>query len=47
MTFSKNNFDFIGNEVKRFYTRGTIRVIRFSRLAKIPTLYHDWLGFLN
>ena len=28
---------------KRFYTRGTLRGIRISRLAKIPTLVRDWL----
>ena len=27
---------------KRFYTRGTLRGMRISRFAKIPTLYHDW-----
>ena len=32
---------------KRFYTRGTIRGIRISRLAKIPNLYRDWLSSLN
>ena len=32
---------------KRFFTRGTLRSIRISRLAKIPTLYHDWLRYLN
>ena len=32
---------------KRFYTRGTIRGIRISRLAKIPPLYQDWLRSLN
>ena len=32
---------------KRFYTRGTLRGIRISRLAKIPTLYRDWLRSLN
>ena len=26
---------------KRFYTRGTLRSIRISRLAKIPTLYRN------
>ena len=30
---------------KRFYTRGTLRCIRFSRFAKIPTIYRDWLNF--
>ena len=34
-------------EQKRFYSRGTLRSIRISRLAKIPTLYRDWLGSLN
>ena len=29
------------------YTRGTLRGIRISQLAKIPTLYRDWLRFLN
>jgi hypothetical protein len=28
---------------KRFYTRGTLRGIRFSRLAKLSTLYRDIL----
>ena len=28
---------------KRFYTRGTTRSIKISRLAKIPNLYRDWL----
>jgi hypothetical protein len=32
---------------KRFYTRGTLRSIRISRLAKIPTLYRDWLRSLK
>ena len=32
---------------KRFYTRGTLRNIRISRLAKISTFYHDWLRSLN
>ena len=27
--------------------RGTIRGVSILRLAKIPTLYHDWLGSLN
>ena len=31
----------------RFYTRGTLRGIRISRLAKIPTIYRDWLIYLN
>ena len=26
---------------KESYNRGTIRVIRISRLAEIPTLFHD------
>ena len=26
-------------DIKRFYTRGTLRSIRISRLAKMPTLY--------
>ena len=30
---------------KRFYTRGTLN--RISWLAKISTLYHDWLRSLN
>ena len=32
---------------KRFYTRGTLRGIRISRMAKIITLYRDWLRSLN
>ena len=32
---------------KRFYTRETIRGIRISLFAKIPTLYHDWPISLN
>ena len=28
---------------KRFNTRGKLRGIRISRLAKISTLYRDWL----
>ena len=28
---------------KRFYSRGTLRGIRISRLANIPTLYHNCL----
>ena len=28
---------------KRFYNRGTLTSIRIPRLAKIPTLYRDWL----
>ena len=32
---------------KRFDTRGTLRGIRISRLAKIPTIYRDWLRSLN
>ena len=31
----------------RFYTRGTLRSIRISILAKIQTLYRDWLRSLN
>ena len=27
----------------RFYTRETLRSIMIPRLAKIPTLYRDWL----
>ena len=27
---------------KIFYTRGTLRDIRVSQLAEIPTLFHDW-----
>ena len=30
----------------RFYTRGTLTSIRIHRLAKIPTLYRDWLKSL-
>ena len=29
---------------KRFYTIGTLRSIRIPRLAKILTLYRDWLS---
>ena len=32
---------------KRFYTRETLTSIRIPRLAKIPTLYRDWLRSLN
>ena len=32
---------------KRFYTRGTLKGIRISRLAKIPNLYPDWLRSIN
>ena len=32
---------------KRFYTRGILRGIRISRLAIIPSLYHDWLRYLS
>ena len=32
---------------KRFYTRGTLRRIRIPRLAKIPTLYRNWLRSLK
>ena len=33
---------------KRFYTSGTLRGIRISRLTKPPSLlYHDCLGSLN
>ena len=32
---------------KRFYTRGTLRSIRISLLAKIPTLHRDWLRSSN
>ena len=32
---------------KRFNTRGKLRGIRISRLAKIPSLYRDWLRLLN
>ena len=28
---------------KSFYTRGTLRGIRNSRMAKIPTFYRNWL----
>ena len=35
----------VGSGNKRFYTRGTLRGIRISRLAKIPTL--PWLRSLN
>ena len=33
--------------IKEFYTRGTLRGIRISRLAKILTLYIDWLRYWN
>ena len=33
--------------LKRFYTRGTLRGIRISQLAKIPFIYRDWLRTLN
>jgi hypothetical protein len=32
-------------EQKKFYTRGTLRGVRISRLAKILTLYRDWQRF--
>ena len=32
------NFKYVSNK-KRFNTRGTLKSIRISRLAKIPTLY--------
>ena len=32
---------------KRFYTRGPLRGIRISLLAKIPTLDRDWLISLD
>ena len=40
---------------KRFYTKGTLRGVMISRLAKIPTLNHDrlssliikWVNFLS
>ena len=32
---------------KRFYTRGTLRSIRITRLAKIATLYCEWLRSLK
>ena len=32
---------------KRFYARGTLRSIRITWLAKIPTLYCDWLRSLK
>ena len=36
-----------GKNQKRFYNRGTLRGIRISRWAKIPTLYRDWLRSFN
>ena len=33
-------------EQKRLYTRGTLRIIKISLLAKISTLYRDWLRSL-
>ena len=32
---------------ERFYTRGTLTSIRIPRLAKIPTLYRNWLSSLK
>ena len=32
---------------KIFYNRKTIRGVRISRLAKVPPIYHNWLGSLN
>jgi hypothetical protein len=32
---------------KRFYTRGTLRGMRISRFAKIPTVYRDCQRALN
>ena len=32
---------------KRFYTRGTLRSTSIPRLAKILTLYRDWLRALK
>ena len=32
---------------KGFYTRGTLRSVRISRLAKIPIAYRNWLNSLN
>ena len=32
---------------KRFYTRGTLRSIRITRLVTITTLYRDWLRFFK
>ena len=34
-------------EQKRFYNRGIFCGIRIYRLAKITTLYRDWLRSLN
>ena len=42
----KTNFIHIyyhGCNQKRFYARGTLRSIRISQWAKIPTLYRGWL----
>ena len=30
-----------------FYTRGILRSIKISWLAKTPTLYLNWMRFLN
>ena len=38
---SYRRMDNIEMDTKRFYTRGTLRGIRISRLAKIHTLYRD------
>ena len=32
---------------KRFYTKGTLTSVRIHWLAKIPTLYRDWLRSLK
>ena len=36
-----------GVELKRFYTRGTLRSIMLSRLTKIPTLYRNLAEMLE
>ena len=42
-----NNFSRGVVNQKRFYTRETLGGIMISLLAKIPTLYRDWLSFLK
>ena len=41
------HFIMLRSKEKRFYTGGTVRGVRISRLAEIPTLYYDLLKSLN
>ena len=41
--FENSKFKETPSPQKRFYTKGTIRGKRISRLAKIPPLYHNRL----